>query len=363
MLLSNLSDCTVLIVDDSPENITWMSEALSSFYQIKVTTSGKEALKLLKNNQIELVLLDIIMPGLTGYDVIKEIRRDPKTHDIPVIFLTAKDTKEDEKIGLKLGASDYIHKPINVSILKSRVKTHLQNKRSRDILSNQNDYLEKEIKNRYEELNQMQDAIVYSLAGLAETRDPETGDHILRTQYYVRALAEELSQKSKYHEKLCDNVIDAYFKAAPLHDIGKVGITDNILLKPGKLTFEEFEEMKKHPMLGLQTLLKAEKRLGKPNMLLNAAKEIAYGHHEKWDGSGYPEGLSGENIPLSARLMALADVYDALISRRVYKDPMSHDAAKSIIVKGRANHFDPEVVDAFLAIEDKFIDIAETYSG
>ncbi|MGD8170769.1 HD-GYP domain-containing protein [Vibrio sp. TRT 21S02] len=362
MPIENLTDCTVLIVDDSSDNLAFMSQGLANRYQIKAAKSGQMALDILSKFNIDLILLDIVMPELTGYDVIRVITHNPDTQHIPVIFLTGKDTPEDEKLGFELGAADYIHKPVSIPLLRSRVKTHLQNKRSKDILRDQNGYLEKEVVKRSTELDRMQDAVVFALASLAETRDPETGNHILRTQHYVKLLAEHLATKQKYKNTLTPKVIDSYFKAAPLHDIGKVGIADNILLKPGKLTDEEFEIMKTHAVLGLQALEKAETLSGAHTDLISVAKEIAYGHHEKWDGSGYPQGLSKESIPLSARMMAIADVYDALRCRRVYKDPMTHEDAREIILKGSGNHFDPELIEAFCEQEALFIKIASEFS-
>ncbi|PNM65030.1 HD domain-containing protein [Vibrio vulnificus] len=362
MPIENLDDCTVLIVDDSADNLAFMAQGLSSRYHVKAAKSGEMALHILEQFEIDLVLLDIVMPELSGYDVIRKIRANHKTQDIPVVFLTGKDSPEDEKLGFELGAADYIHKPVSIPLLRSRVRTHLQNKLSKDFLRDQNGYLEKEVLKRSHELDRMQDAVVFALASLAETRDPETGNHILRTQHYVRLLAEQLASLPKYQTLLTPKIVDTYFKAAPLHDIGKVGIVDSILLKPGKLTAEEFEEMKSHTTLGLLALEKAEKLSGAQNELISAAKEIAYGHHEKWDGSGYPNGYAGERIPLSARLMAIADVYDALRCKRVYKDPMSHEATRSIILEGNGTHFDPEVIDAFLAQEDMFIKIASEFA-
>lgn len=211
------------------------------------------------------------------------------------------------------------------------------------------------------EIRQTRDATVVALAGLAETRDNETGNHILRTQNYVRALAVHLRDHPGFRDRLDNDTIDVFYKSAPLHDIGKVGIPDRILLKPGKLTPEEFSIMKQHTVLGSEALEKAADNLGSNNFL-RVAQEIARAHHERWDGTGYPKGLSGEDIPLSARLMAIADVYDALISKRVYKDAFSHDKAKAILMEGRGTHFDPEILDAFLAIEDEFIAIAARYS-
>lgn len=361
MPVENLSDCTVLIVDDCAENLAFMAQGLKERYHVKAAKSGEMALHILEQFDIDLILLDIVMPDITGYDVIRAVTNNHKTRNIPVIFLTGKNSPEDEKLGFELGAADYVHKPVSIPLLRSRVKTHLQNKRSKDILMDENGYLEKQVLKRSYELDRMQDAVVFALASLAETRDPETGNHILRTQHYVKLLAEQLAEKPHYSEMLTPKMIDTYFKAAPLHDIGKVGIVDSILLKPGKLTDEEFEIMKDHAKLGLLALEKAEQLSGARNDLITVAKEIAYGHHEKWDGSGYPNGYSGDAIPLSARLMALADVYDALRCRRVYKAPMSHDKAKQIIMEGSGQHFDPEVIEAFIAQEDRFIKIAEEF--
>lgn len=361
MPVGNLSDCTVLIVDDSADNLAFMAQGLKERYHVKAAKSGEMALNILEQFEVDLILLDIVMPDITGYDVIRSVTANDKTRNIPVVFLTGKDSPEDERLGFQLGAADYIHKPVSIPLLRSRVKTHLQNKRSSDILRDQNGYLEKEALKRSSELDRMQDAVVFALASLAETRDPETGNHILRTQHYVKLLAEKLAEKPKYENYLTPKKIDTFFKAAPLHDIGKVGIVDSILLKPGKLTEEEFEIMKGHTTLGLQALEKAEKLSGAKNDLINVAKEIAYGHHEKWDGSGYPNHYSGEDIPLSARLMAIADVYDALRCRRVYKDPMTHQQAKSIIMEGNGKHFDPEVFEAFIEQEELFIKIADEF--
>jgi response regulator RpfG family c-di-GMP phosphodiesterase len=213
-----------------------------------------------------------------------------------------------------------------------------------------------------EEVKTTRDVAIISLSALAESRDNETGAHILRTQEYVRALAQYLSQFEQHQTLLTDSYIELLYKSAPLHDVGKVGIPDQILLKPGKLTDDEFEIMKGHPEIGAKALSMAEQQLGS-NSFLQLAKEISLTHHEKWDGNGYPNGLKGEEIPLSGRLMALADVYDALISERVYKKAFSHDKAKSIILEGNGQHFDPQIVDAFLAIEHEFVAIADKYRG
>ena len=355
---------TIFVVDDTPDNLTLVSNLLKPYYRIKVANSGEKALAylLMHEDVPDLILLDIMMPGLSGFDVIYELKMHPKTRDIPVIFLTAMSSIEDEKKGLELGAVDYITKPMSPPIVLARIKTHLQNKAIADFLRDKNDYLEQEISKRTQEISAIQYVTIFALTSLAETRDSDTGNHIRRTQYYVQALAKQLQSHSSYARDLTDTMIDTLFKSAPLHDIGKVGIPDAILLKPGKLTSEEFEIMKSHTTLGKKAIEHAEEQLGTNVDFLDIAKEIAYSHHEKWDGSGYPLGLKGEAIPICGRLMAVADVYDALIAKRVYKEGFSHEKAVSIILEGRGTHFDPDVVDAFEVLQTSFHDIALRFS-
>jgi putative two-component system response regulator len=354
---------TVLVVDDTPDNLTLMSELLRDRYRVKVANHGEKALGIAgAEPRPDLILLDVMMPGLDGYDVCRRLKADPRTRDVPVIFLTAKSDVADETHGLSLGAVDYITKPISPPIVMARVRTHLQLKASADFLRDKAAYLEAEVARRSEELAAIQDVTILAMASLAETRDSDTGNHIRRTQHYVRALAEALSDHPRCRELRAPGAIATLFKSAPLHDIGKIGIPDRILLKPGKFTPEEFEVMKAHPALGRDAIEQAEAQLGTPVAFLSTAKDIAYCHQEKWDGSGYPQGLRGEEIPLSARLMALADVYDALISRRVYKEGMPHEQATAIIAEGMGTHFDPDVVDAFLRIQPEFQAIARRFA-
>jgi putative two-component system response regulator len=353
---------TILVVDDTPENLSMMSFLLKDRYKVKVANQGQKALRIAASEpRPDLILLDIMMPEMDGYEVCRQLRQEPLTRDIPIIFLTAKASIEDEEFGLELGAVDYITKPISPPVVLARVKTHLSLKASADFLRSKSDYLEQEVARRTREISAIQDVTILTMASLAETRDNETGNHIRRTQHYVKALAEAMRLDPRFASRLDEQTITMLFKSAPLHDIGKVGIPDRILLKPGRYEPEEFEIMKRHPTLGLQAIEHAEQSLGMSVEFLNMAKEIAYGHHEKWDGSGYPQGLVGEAIPLSARLMALADVYDALISRRVYKEGMPHAKAAEIIAQGRGSHFDPDVVDAFFQIEQTFVAIAQRY--
>lgn len=360
---NTLEKPTILVVDDSPEILSLINGMLKEDYVIKLANSGERAIKLASGDQRpDMILLDIQMVGMDGLETCQQLKENELTADIPVLFLTAMTTESDQTRGLELGAVDYVTKPISFPILRARVRNHLELKRSRDLLSNQNRYLEVEVQRQVEENSRLQDITIQAMAALAETRDNETGNHIIRTQNYVKILAEALRKHPRFVDLLDRHEnITLLYKSAPLHDIGKVGIPDNILLKPGKLDPDEWEIMKTHPQLGWEAITRAEKNLEASWPFLNFAKEIAYSHHEKWDGTGYPQGLSGDAIPISARLMALADVYDALISRRVYKSGMSHTQAMEIISEGRGKHFDPDVLDAFIRIETSFHEIAQRF--
>ena len=353
---------TILVVDDTPDNLSLVSSLLRDDYTVKVANNGEKALKVVDATAPpDLILLDVMMPGIDGHEVCRRLKSDPKTRDIPVIFLTARADVEDERKGFELGAVDYVTKPINPPTLLGRVKAQLGLKVATDFLRDQNDSLEDEVAKRTQELISIQDVTILAMASLAETRDSETGNHIQRTQHYVKVLAEQLRAHPRFSAFLTDQNIMMLFKSAPLHDIGKVGIPDRILLKPARLDADEFEIMKGHAALGCEAIVHAEKTLGVQVEFLRIAKEIAMSHHERWDGSGYPEGLSGEAIPVSARLMALADVYDALISRRVYKSEMPHEQAVATILKGRGTHFDPDMLDAFVVIQDQLLAIATRF--
>ena len=352
----------ILIVDDTPDNITLLSALLKDKYKIKIATNGLKALHIASiDPSPDLILLDVMMPEMDGYETCRRLKENPQTNQIPVIFLTAKSQVSDEEMGLKLGAVDYISKPVSPPIVLARVATQLNLVRARNLLQDQNKNLEGLVKDRTRKLAKMPDAIIMAMASLAETRDNDTGNHIRRTQNYVAALARQLKNLPRFSSELTDENIELLYKSAPLHDIGKVGIPDNILLKPGKLTSEEFEVMKLHTNYGRETILSVERYLGESNEFLRFAREITYSHQEKWDGSGYPENLSGDAIPISARLMAVADVYDALISRRVYKPAFTHEEAIDSMRKGRGRHFDPEMMDVFIKITDEFREIAMRY--
>lgn len=362
-------NATILIVDDTPQNLTVIGELLRPHYHLRAVNSGERALRAAHTApRPDLILLDVMMPEMDGREVLRHLREDIETKDIPVIFVTAMSTDEDEEYGLELGAVDYITKPFVPAIVLARVHTQLALKRARDLLSRQNDWLEQEVARRMKENLMIQDLSMRALACIAEARDNETGNHILRTQSYVKILVQHLSNHPRFADALQGRRSDMIIKAAPLHDIGKVGIPDAILLKPGKLTVEEFDIMKKHPVIGAEAINKAmEQALAGADdatiaqaegafSFLRVAHEISLGHHEKWDGSGYPAGLKGDAIPVSARLMALADVFDALVNRRVYKPEMTLAEANRIIVEGRGSHFDPDVVDAYLACTVEFVE-------
>jgi len=352
----------ILIVDDTPANVTLLTGLLKDKYRTIVATNGLRALEIIRTGpRPDLILLDVVMPGLDGYQTCERLKSDPETTDIPVIFLTSRDEVDDEEVGFNLGAVDYIAKPIAPLIVLARISTHLALSRVRGLLKDQNQYLEHLVEERTRELMQTQDAILIAMASLAETRDNETGNHIRRTQHYVAQLAMALQSHERFSDFLTNDVVTLLYKTAALHDIGKVGVPDSILLKPGKLTPEEFEVMKQHTIYGRDAILAVEANLGSSTRFLSMAREIAYSHQEKWDGSGYPQGLSGDNIPIAGRLMAVADVYDALISVRHYKRAYSHTETIEVMKKGRGSHFDPDILDAFLGIEDEFRVIAERF--
>ncbi|WP_230874633.1 response regulator [Methylomonas sp. LL1] len=359
-----ISPATILITDDDPSNLSNLGGFLRPYFNVLAAPSGERALQIAAGPlKPDLILLDVLMPDMDGYDVLARLRDNAATRDIPVIFVTGLDSSEDEERGLTLGAVDYIAKPYRPPIILARVRTQLELKHARDRLANQNAYLEAEVESRTQDIQLIQDVTIKALAELAETRDPETGYHIHRTQEYVRILAERLQDHPRFSGFLTDKVVELLAKSAPLHDIGKVGIPDHILLKPGKLTEQEWAIMKTHSLLGAQAIERAVRDAGRSVEFLDIAKQITHFHHEKWDGSGYPDGQKNDAIPIPARLMAVADVFDALVSPRVYKAPMSIEQARGIIAGERGRHFDPDVVDAFLACLDDFLTVSRDYKN
>lgn len=359
--MKSLDACLVLIVDDTETNIDILLATLGEDYEVAVAMDGASALETALAQQPDLILLDIMMPGMDGYEVCRRLQADPATADTPVIFLTAMTDVADKARGFAVGAVDYVTKPFEPLEIEARVRTHLSLRLARQALARQNEILERKVEERTRELALTQETIIEAMACLAEYRDPETGGHIKRTKNYVRLLARYLRDHPKYRDELTEETIDLLYKSAPLHDIGKVGVRDDILLKPGRLTVEEFAQMRHHTIYGRDAIQVASRKLG-DNSFLHLAKEIAYTHQERWDGSGYPQGLAGEAIPVSGRLMAIADVYDALISRRVYKEPIPHAQAVEMILAGRGSQFDPDMVEAFWALQEQFRQIALAFA-
>jgi putative two-component system response regulator len=360
---------SILVVDDEISNLSLLASLLRDQYQVKLAKDAERALALAQCEQPDLILLDAAMPITDGYEVCRLLKADSLTCNIPVIFLTNQTDTESEERGLSLGAVDYITRPIRPGILLSRVRAHLSQANAARAMRVNNECLDFEVRKRAKQLTAMQDVTILAMASLSETRDTDTGNHLRRTQNYVRLLAQHMQSKPGYCDYLNDEVVSVLYRCAPLHDIGKVGIPDRILLKAGGYSEEEYEVMKRHPTLGRDALQSAQRvagnaasQLGGPADFFEIAKELVHSHHEKWDGSGYPQGLKGEQIPISARLMAIADVYDALISPRVYKPAMLHSKAVEIIVNGCGSFFAPELVDAFLELQHAFQNIAHRYA-
>lgn len=367
----------ILVIDDQLDNLLVLDEVLGADFAVQGLTDGLQALSYLDGGgAADLILLDVMMPGLDGYEVCRRLKAAPATRDVPVIFLTSLEGVADETRGLALGAEDFIHRPFSPPVVAARVRNHLKLARTSAQLRERNEDLERliaertaeivrqssELVRREQEVIAAQSATITAFCALAEARDYETGNHIRRTQNYVRALALRLREQRRFRKQLDDETVRLLFRSAPLHDVGKVAIPDAILLKPGKLTEEEWQVMKRHTEYGRDAIASAEEELGEAQAsFLRHARDIAYSHHEWWNGAGYPEGLAGAAIPLSARLMAVADVYDALISRRVYKEAYSHEYALGAIAAQRGSHFDPAVVDALFEVADEFRAIATRF--
>ena len=368
----------VLAVDDQPDNLLILEDCLGLDYDVKVFHRGHDLLEYFEQGgKADLVLLDIVMPMPDGYALCRWLKAGALTRDIPVVFLTSLDSCTDEAYALSLGAEDFVHKPLSAPVLLARVRNHLLLSQTRKALLSQNRGLEKmvaertrkiqeqsdELMRRTEQLISSQSAIISAFCSMVEARDGETGNHIRRTQHYLLALCEKLSEHPRFVEELTPANIQLMFKSAPLHDIGKVATPDHILLKPGKLTPAEWVIMRRHTELGARLIAAVQKEIGAANMeFLGYAHQIALSHHERWEGSGYPQGLSGDAIPLAARLMAVADVYDALTSRRVYKRAIDHNDALVIMREERGKHFDPDILDGMLEIAPQFEDISRCFA-
>lgn len=354
----------ILVVDDTPKNIQVLGIMLKADgFSVSVAQSGEEALETVGKVMPDLILLDYMMPGLNGHQVLVKLKAHTALQHIPVIMISALDELESIVRCIEDGADDYLTKPFNPAVLKARIANSLANKVLHDqqealrrAMEDYNITLENEVHKQVKEIASTQLSLIFALAKLAESRDPETGDHLNRTSDFCRTIARHLSALPKYAEVIDNEFIETIAASSPLHDIGKVGVPDNVLLKPGKLTDEEFALIKAHSLIGANTLKEVEKR-HPGNKYITMGKEIAESHHEKWDGTGYPRCWAGKKIPIAARIMALGDVFDALTSKRCYKEAMPHEKAASIIKEGKGTHFDPDVVDAFLAAEEEFKEI------
>lgn len=358
----------ILVVDDTKTNIEVLEGILSNDYEVCVALNGPKAIFLAEKVKPDLILLDVMMPGMDGYETLRQMSEQGLVENTPVIFLTAKADSQSEQTGLDLGAVDYITKPFNPELVRSRIKNQLEFKQQRDELHEQRDQLHEivdeqteTLRKNAETLRKTLNVMLNCLGALAEHRDTDTGEHIKRTSVLVKMLAEILHSHPRFASAIPNQeYIEYYASAAPLHDIGKVGIPDEILRKPGKLTPEEREIMSAHPQIGYDVLVRATREL-KGNPLIQIAADITLNHHERWDGLGYPNKKKGEDIPVGARLMAVADVYDALVSRRPYKEPFSHEKAVAIILEGNGTQFDPDVVEAFMKIEKELPSIYEKF--
>ena len=357
-------DASILIVDDNPANVQLLDMLLkvAGYVNVRSTTDPRDVAGLFDEHKFDLLLLDIRMPHMDGHQVMEQLHQRIEGDYLPVLVLTAQTDQETRLRALQNGAKDFVSKPFNNEEILNRIHNMLEVRMFYNERRQQAEVLERKVEERTHQLSALQDVTMIAMGSLAETRDNDTGNHIRRTQHYIKTLAERLADTAEFKDTLTPEVITLLYKSAPLHDIGKVGIPDHVLLKPGKLTAEEFEIMKTHTTLGADAIEKAEANIDENDNFLCMGHEIAKYHHEKWDGSGYPDGLAGEDIPLCARLMAVADVYDALISARPYKQPKTHEEAVDIMREGQGSHFDPRIFEVFLDSQDQFQRIAERFS-
>lgn len=349
----------IMAVDDTPQNLKLLENMLSDRgYRVIPIPNGEMALKIAAKTPPDLILLDINMPGMDGYEVCEKLKEIESTRDIPILFISALNETEAKLKAFEAGGRDYVTKPFQIEEVRARVETHLHLRRLQQQVEQYSHLLEDRVQEQVKEISDSQLATILAMAKLAEQRDDDTGKHIERTQIFCKTLAEELKGTRTYESQITSSFIENIYHCSPLHDIGKVAISDNILLKPGKLTPDEFEIMKTHAALGAKTLKVVQEKYPR-NLFISMGISIARSHHEKWDGSGYPDGLSEDEIPLAAGIMAVADVYDALRSKRVYKDAFPHAKCRAIIVEGTGKHFNPRIVDAFLSVENTFKEIRD----
>lgn len=349
-VMSTSTPKTIMLVDDNVANLKIGRNVLSKDYNVLTIPSGERLFQMIDRVTPDLILLDVEMPDMDGYDVIKKLKQDPKTASIPVIFLTAKSDTGSELEGLSLGAVDYIVKPFSPPILMKRVETHL-------LLKDYSDNLLEMVDEKTKTVIELQNAMLSTVAAIVEYRDDITGHHISRTGRYLEVFVHDMIEKGIYKDISDTWNVEFLFQSASLHDVGKVAIKDSILMKPTKLDDEEFEIMKSHTTFGVKIINDIERNTTERNFLYHA-KIFAGTHHERWDGKGYPNGLSGETIPLQGRLMAIVDVYDALISDRPYKKAFNHDTAIKIISEECGTHFDPILTELFVSKADEFHEIA-----
>lgn len=360
----------ILIVDDNEVNREFLGDYIESLgHETILAENGRVALEMLKatENRPDMVLLDNLMPEMSGKEVLTHLKKEEAFRDIPVIMISANNEMDTVANCIEIGADDYLTKPFNSTLLKARINACLTKKTLYDErqkyqskLEDYNITLQDRVREQVEEISLAQMATIFAMSKLAESRDEDTGEHLERMREYAKVLAEELAKLDKYREIIDETFVMNIYAACPLHDIGKVGIPDRILLKPGRLTSDEFELMKLHPNIGADTLRAVEK-LHPANSFVHMGIDIAESHHEKWDGSGYPCGLANDAIPLVGRIVAVGDVYDALTTKRCYKDAFTHEKSKKIILEGRGTHFDPDLVDAFVNSESKFLAIREEF--
>jgi putative two-component system response regulator len=349
----------IVLVDDNITNLTLGKNILTEKYDIFTVPSGEKLFFLLEKVNPNLILLDIEMPEMNGYEVMKLLKVNQKTADIPVIFLTAKSDTSSELEGLTLGAVDYISKPFSPPLLLKRIELHLLVESQKKALVNYNDNLQEMVMAKTKNVLDLQNAVLRTVANLVEHRDENTGGHVERTRGYLAILLDAMVERGLYVDEVQSWDRDFFLQSSQLHDVGKIAIKDSILLKPGKLTDEEFTEMKTHAECGMKIIEKMQEELPEESDFLEYAKVLAGTHHEKWNGTGYPYGLKEHNIPLPGRLMAIADVYDALISVRPYKAPLTHEDAVRIITEGKGSQFEPDLIDLFLHVSDKFTQLVK----
>lgn len=348
----------VVLVDDDITNLTLGKNVLSDLYDVVTLPSGEKLLNAVDSLAPDLILLDVSMPEMDGYEVLRRLKQKESTLDIPVVFLTAKSDTDSELTGLSLGAVDYINKPFEPTLLRKRIKNHLQFHEQQLVLKQYNEDLQSMVAEKTKTVLELKNAVLNVVAELVECRDEVTGDHIFRTQEFLKAMLICMIKKGVYSQQVSEWDTTFFVTSSQLHDVGKIMIKDSILQKPGKLTAAEFEEMKKHTTYGARIIDTIAQNTTEKTFL-QYAHTFAISHHERWDGTGYPYGLKGEDIPLEGRLMAIGDVYDALISKRPYKQAMPHKKACAIIIEGSGSHFDPTLVEVFALVQDEFAFIAE----